>query len=136
METREELKVSNARPKEDDFSAWRMLSLIQYQLSQLCALMICGRGRIDRLLITKDEYPPVTSVELEQDALELAQGEMAVLRYRTTPSPAKVNQVVYESEDKNVVTTDEYGVLIYIPDKGIRKLQPLSQRRLAALQYR
>ena len=51
---REELKVSNARPKEDDFSAWRMLSLIQYQLSQLCALMICGRGRIDRLLIIKN----------------------------------------------------------------------------------
>ena len=51
---REELKVSNARPREDDFSAWRMLSLLQYQLSQLCALMICGRGRIDRLLIMKD----------------------------------------------------------------------------------
>ncbi|MBR0153683.1 MAG: Ig-like domain-containing protein [Lachnospiraceae bacterium] len=70
-----------------------------------------GETRDFRLLITKDEYPPVTSVELEQDALELAQGEMAVLRYRTTPSPAKVNQVIYESEDKNVVTADEYGVL-------------------------
>ncbi len=51
---REELRVTDARPKEYDFSAWRMLSLMQYQLSQLCSLMICGRGRIDRLLIVKD----------------------------------------------------------------------------------
>ena len=51
---REELRVTNARPRDDDFSAWRMLSLVQYQLAQLCALMICGRGRIDRLHIIKD----------------------------------------------------------------------------------
>ena len=51
---REELRVTDARPTEFDFSAWRMLSLMQHQLSQLCALMICGRAKIDRLLIIKD----------------------------------------------------------------------------------
>ncbi len=70
-----------------------------------------GETREFKLLITKEEFPPMTSVELEEDALELAQGETAVLRYRTAPSPAKVNQVVYESENDNVVTADEFGVL-------------------------
>ena len=51
---RESLFTGDVRPKEFDFAALRMVSIIQYQLSQLCALMLCGRGRIESLVLIQD----------------------------------------------------------------------------------
>ena len=74
---REYLKVRDARLKDHDFSAWRMVSLMQYQLRGLCALMLSGDARISRLIIIKDGVPFEFSGSLPTRELEKAISGMA-----------------------------------------------------------
>jgi hypothetical protein len=73
----EQLRVRGVRPKkEGDFAAIRTMQIVQFQLSMLCASMMCGNGRIDRLVIRLDGEQITFSGKLPTTELTAAIAKM------------------------------------------------------------
>ena len=73
----EQLKVSGVQPKKaGDFAAIRTVQIVQFQLSMLCASMMCGYGGIDRLVMRLDREQITFSGRLPTTELAAAIAKM------------------------------------------------------------
>ena len=77
----------------------------------LTAKLKYGAAREYTLTITEDPLPVPASVYPDMDEICMAPGDQAACSISTDPTPAKINRYLYESEDPDVVTVGECGVL-------------------------
>ncbi|MBQ3390509.1 MAG: CotH kinase family protein [Firmicutes bacterium] len=70
-----------------------------------------GETRTFTLTVTSDPLPVVKSISPVQDTIRMLTGGQAALPIRTDPSPAKITNYEYESEDESIVAVGENGVL-------------------------
>ena len=70
-----------------------------------------GQTRSFTLTVSKDEAVPAAAIKAETEELTMTVGEQKGLRFVTDPSPAWIDDILYESEDPGIVTVSELGVL-------------------------
>ena len=70
-----------------------------------------GKSRDFTLTVTKGKAPIPESIRPKSDVIRMKVGEQTPLMIETSPSPAKIVDYVYESENTDVVTAGECGVL-------------------------
>ena len=77
----------------------------------LTAKLKYGETREYHLTIHEGSVPVPVSVSPDTDVIYMAPGDQTSFNIITDPSPAKINEYIYESEDPGVVTAEEYGIL-------------------------
>jgi len=75
------------------------------------AALRLGRTRQFTLTIADGEPPAPDSIRPEEDVIRMKVGEQAAFTILTDPNPAKIRGYEYESDDTDVVTVEELGVL-------------------------
>ena len=70
-----------------------------------------GKTRQFTLTVLDGQLPVPETVEPEDARIRLRVGEQGAFRVVTDPDPAKIEEYIYSSDDENIVTVGEYGVL-------------------------
>ena len=70
-----------------------------------------GTTRQFTLTVIDDDLPVPESISPEEAEIIMTLDQQTPIYISTAPSPAKINEYTYESEDESVVTVDEFGVL-------------------------
>ena len=70
-----------------------------------------GKSRDFTLTITEDELPLPASIRTEEEVIRMTVGEQSPLCVISDPSPARINDFRYESEDPSVAEINRMGVL-------------------------
>ena len=80
----------------------------------LTAKLRLGTTRQFTLTITDEDLPVPKEIFPDEEVINMKVGEQTLLMISTAPSPAQIMDYAYESEDPDVVTVDEFGVLTAI----------------------
>ncbi|MCR4673003.1 MAG: CotH kinase family protein [Lachnospiraceae bacterium] len=70
-----------------------------------------GGTRTFTLTITNGDLPVAESISLEEDSLRLRLGDQVPLMIRSNPSDAKIFEYRYVSDNENIVTVGDLGVV-------------------------
>lgn len=70
-----------------------------------------GKTRTFTLTVTEEDLPVPAAITPETDTVTLKPGQQGTFMIHTDPSPASISGFTYTSDDPNVVTVGENGVL-------------------------
>ena len=70
-----------------------------------------GTTRQFTLTVIDEELPVPEAIKPVEEEIKMSVDEQTPIYITTEPTPTKINEYYYESEDETVVTVDEYGVL-------------------------
>ena len=77
----------------------------------ITAKLKLGNTRTFTLTITRDDLPNPECISPDEGTIRMIVGDQSPFSINTSPSPAKISDYTYESENENVVTVGDLGVL-------------------------
>ncbi len=68
-----------------------------------------GKSRQFTLTVTNDEIPAPETIVPEEETIYMTVGEYAPVIIDTNPSPSRINEYAYQSENPDIASVDVYG---------------------------